>query len=358
MIGEIFTIGAVLSFVLSNVIFKKIDLKVSPSQINTIRTIIGFLTYFIIALAVGKFTLIFSFPPMLWFWLALSFFFGQVLGDTSYFKAQEMLGTTVALSISMTSPIFTTIISFFLGTDIPVYFYGSMSLIVVGVIIIALGKNDLILEKLKLKWNKKEINIEEDEISATDNEVKVQNGEENSTEKEPKIKIIDQKEEAVLAKKSNRYIVFAIFIALFAAISWSIGAILTEKAINDVSQIAGTEGFSSLLGNIVRFPIAAIFLSFMTIGDRKTKVKTWSLKTWLWLILGALIGTSLGAYLYTESLYRVNAVFVSIIASASPLFSMPISWIINKEKVNLLEVLGILLTISGVILILVLRLVN
>ena len=96
----------------------------------------------------------------------------------------------------------------------------------------------------------------------------------------------------------------------------------------------------------------------MTIGDRKTKVKTWGIKTWLWLILGALIGTSLGAYLYTEALFRVNAVFVSIIASASPLFSMPISWILNKEKINLLEVLGTILTISGVVLILVFKLLN
>ena len=139
-IGELFAIGATLCFVLSNVIFRKVDEKVSPSQINAFRTIIGFFTYLVIALIVGQFVTIFSFPPILWLWLALSFIFGQVLGDTAYFNAQEMLGTTLALAISMTFPICTTLISFFLGVEIPVYFYGAMSMIIVGVIVIAIGK--------------------------------------------------------------------------------------------------------------------------------------------------------------------------------------------------------------------------
>ena len=101
MIGEILAVVSVLAFVISNTIFKRIDNEVSPSQINAVRTTIGFITFLIIALAVGQFPTIFTFPPMLWFWLILSFIIVQIIGDTAYFKAQEMLGTTVPPTVSV-----------------------------------------------------------------------------------------------------------------------------------------------------------------------------------------------------------------------------------------------------------------
>ncbi len=37
--------------------------------------------------------------------------FGQVVGDTAYFETQKQLGTTIALTISMTFPVFTIFFS-------------------------------------------------------------------------------------------------------------------------------------------------------------------------------------------------------------------------------------------------------
>ena len=143
MYGELFALGSVFCFVISNVVFRKVEEIVSPTQINAIRTIIGTITYIIIAAIIGKFLIIFSFTPWLWFMLCLSFLFAQVFGDTAYFKAQEMLGTTLALSIAMIFPIFTTILSIIiLHTNIPYYFYISMVLIIGGVLAIGFGKNN------------------------------------------------------------------------------------------------------------------------------------------------------------------------------------------------------------------------
>ena len=344
MIGEILAVGSVITFVLSNIIFKRIDTEVSPSQINAVRTTVGFITFLIIALAVGQFRTIFTFPPMLWFWLILSFIIGQVIGDTAYFKAQEMLGTTIALAVSMTFPIFTVIFSIIIQkTTIPFYYFIAMPLIIIGVIVLALGKNkqntDLIhdirqnddLIKTEIEINNSENELDQDQITESE--------------------IIDQK------NKSRKFLILAIFIALLASISWGSSSVLTDIAITDVDVFLGSSNYSVILGNLVRFPFAAITLSFMTIPDKKKKMKDWSKLTWLLLIISSLIGTSLGLYLYTEAMFRTNAAFVSIIGSSSPLFSIPIAYLINKEKINWLGFIGIILTIAGVLVIFVLQLI-
>ena len=74
-------------------------------------------------------------------------------------------------------------------------------------------------------------------------------------------------------------------------------------------------------------------------------------KTWALLIVGAIIGTSIGAYFYTEAARVAGATVMALIASASPLFSLPLTYFINKEKITKFGFVGVILTIFGVIII-------
>ena len=341
MIGELLAIFSVLTFVISNAIFRRVDFVVSSSQINAFRTIIGAITYIIISFILKKFLIIFTFPPIIWFWLVLSIVFGQMLGDTSYFRAQEKLGTTLAMTISMTFPIFTTIISIIIGETIPYYFFISLALVVIGVIIIAFSKN-----------NDRSTNFDSDSLF-----IRL----ESETYQQRNITLVEKNNEMkskIKIKKSKLILINAICIALFAAFSWAIGIILTEKAINEVSIYLDSSEYSSLLGNVVRFAVISILLSVMSFGDKKQPIKKWNRITWLLLVLGAVIGTSLGAYLYTEAINRTSAAFVSIIGSSGPIFAIPIAWLINREKINLKGLIGVLLTCTGVILLLVFQLLK
>ena len=77
-----------------------------------------------------------------------------------------------------------------------------------------------------------------------------------------------------------------------------------------------------------------------------------SKKSWIYLIVASLIGTSLGAFLYTEATRVAGATLMSLIASASPLFSLPLTYWINKEGITKWGFIGVILTIAGVIVIL------
>ncbi len=325
MLGEIIAILAVLTFVASNVIFRKTEHEASPTFINFFRTAVGTLTFIFIAFFLNQLNLIFIIPLELWVLLIFSFVFGQVIGDTAYFTAQKKLGTTIALAISMTFPLFTFILSLiFLSRPFKLNLIFSLLLIGVGIIIIGKSK----------------INSE----NSNDNK--------NSITKQT-IKIRFQE---IFGKD----IVKAIIFCFVASLGWAIGAVMIEIAIVRIDKIIQVEELSSIIGNVIRFPFALLILSSMVLREnylnkenKNLANKKKSLRTWALLISASIIGTSLGAYLYTESVHVAGADVVALIASASPLFSLPLTYFVNKEKISKFGFIGIILTIFGVIVILI-----
>ncbi len=324
MLGELIAILAVLTFVGSNAIFRKTEHEASPTFINFFRTGIGTLTFILVVLFLNKLNLIFLIPWELWFILILSFVFGQVIGDTAYFTAQKELGTTIALAISMTFPLFTFILSLiFLNQPFKINLF--LSLILIGIGITIIGKSKINSDNSKL--------------------------EKGTTLRIP-IKIKFQ-------EAFKKDFVKALGFCFTAAIGWAIGAVIIEYATIRIDQIILIKELSSTIGNVIRFPFALLILGSMVFRENHLKNKKdnslnqkISLHSWIFLLIASIIGTSIGAYLYTESVHIAGANIVSLIASAAPLFALPLTYFINKEKITKLGVLGVILTISGVIMVL------
>jgi drug/metabolite transporter (DMT)-like permease len=303
--------------VVSNVIFRKTEKEVSPTYINFFRTAIGTLTFFLIVLFLNQLNLVFIIPWEIWVLLILSFVFGQVIGDTAYFIAQKELGTTIALAISMTFPLFTFILSFiFFGQPFKLNLVLSLILIGFGVIIIGKSRN------VKLDRNSTPDQLKKDNL--------------------------------------NQNHIKAIGFCFTASMGWAIGAVLIGFATLQIDQIILIEELSSIIGNLIRFPFALIILGsmvfrekFLTKNSKSYSYKKISAKSWILLLIASLIGTSLGAYLYTESVHLAGPNVVSLIATASPLFALPLTYFINKEKISRFGFIGVILTILGVAIILI-----
>ncbi|MBY9019805.1 MAG: DMT family transporter [Candidatus Lokiarchaeota archaeon] len=318
MTGELIAIFAVLTFVVSNVLFRKTESDASPTFINFFRTAIGTLTFIVLAIVFGIFTYIFLLPWYLWIITFLSFLFGQVIGDTAYFIAQKELGTTIALTISMTFPLFTVILSLiFLNRafDYKIIF----SIVLIGAGIIVIGKS-------KIK---------------ADNE-----------------NAIDSKDhhQKLISSISFKPIIYA----LIASLGWAIGLVIIDYVTNQIDQILITKGISSIISNVIRFPFALLILLVMVWRENRftnSNQKKYSFRkpsqTWSILLIASIIGTSLGAYLYTEAAHTAGAVLMSLLASASPLFSLPLTYWLNKEKITKYGLLGVISTILGVIIVII-----
>jgi drug/metabolite transporter (DMT)-like permease len=326
MLGELLSILAVLTFVGSNSIFRKTEHEASPIFINFFRTLVGTITFFLIILVFGEFFTIFLLPWEIWVILIISFVFGQVIGDTAYFRAQKELGTTKALAVSMTFPLFTFILSLiFLNRPFDVRMIFSAILIGLGITII--GKYKIPPENDKgFSENQGTEQFNPSEINST-------------------------------------FTFKAISFGLLASLGWAIGIVLLDFAINEIDRIIQVEELSSVIGNVIRFPFALLILSSMIWREKRVtnKLKTPNLeatqkkssRTWYMLIIGSIIGTSLGAYIYAEATRTAGASFMSLIATACPLFAIPITYLINKEKISKPGFLGVVITIFGVVLILI-----
>ena len=318
MTGELIAIFAVLTFVVSNVLCRKTERDASPAFINFFRTAIGTLTFIVVTIILGIFTYIFLVPWYLWIITILSFLFGQVIGDTAYFKAQEELGSTIALAISMTFPLFTIILSLiFLNRTFEYKII--LSIVLIGAGIIVIGKS---------KINTENKNSQDSEVHS-------------------------QKLISYTPLKSIVY-------ALIASLGWAIGLVIIDYATNLIDQILITNGISSIIANVIRFPFALLILLVMVwrenrFGDRKQKKYSFRKpsQTWLILLIASIIGTSLGAYLYTEAAHTAGAIVLSLIASASPLFSLPLTYWLNKERITKYGFLGVLSTTLGVIVVII-----
>ncbi len=299
---------AVFTFVSSNVIFRRVENEASPVYINSVRTLIGILTFWIVAVISGVFLLIFQFPIMLWIWLILSFIFGQVIGDTAYLIAQKELGVTQTIAITLTFPLFTYILAMIFLDDLFSYsIIISFAFISLGVIFINYG-----VEKAKI---------------INGNLVNVENEENNQK------------------KKSGLAIVFA----FIASLAWAVGLVIIDYSLNEITKITEIKEMSSILANVIRFPFAfIILLGIVKHSDGKISIRKRK-GAWGWLILGSIIGTSLGAYFYTEATLAVGATVMSLFANAAPLIAIPLDYIFNKERINWRSIIGVMLIIIGIV---------
>ena len=162
-------------------------------------------------------------------------------------------------------------------------------------------------------------------------------------------------------QKSSSYPSFkSIGYALIASIGWAIGLVIIDYSTKQINQILITGGFSSIISNVIRFPFALLILILMVWRENRVTDSSQYLhsfkkpsQTWVILLTASIIGTSLGAYLYTEAARTAGAIAMSLIASASPLFSLPLTYWINKEKITKYGFLGVISTILGVVVILI-----
>jgi uncharacterized membrane protein len=238
----------------------------------------------------------------------LSILFTVILGDTAYLQAQKILGPAKALAIGNVTPFLTILFAtVFLGRPFSILMIFSGILIAIGVVIIA--KKDKIEESVKIE----ELN--------------------NSETKKLSLK--------------------GLLWVLFASISWAIGLSLSDYSLTQSNQILGLGIFSTVLAMVVRFLFATIILNVISfVESRKTPIPR-KRKTWTILVISAILSYAIGSVFFGEAVRIVGASVMSLLSASIPLFTIPFSYLINRERISKRSLLGVILTIFGVGLILI-----
>lgn len=241
-------------------------------------------------------------------WFLLSGFFGIGLGDTAYFQALPRLGSrrTVLLTQCLTAPFAALIEFFWLGTRLNLPEILCVAVILVGVAI-ALAPDDHL------------------KISARDWKI-------------------------------------GLTACAFAALGGAIGAVIIRKGyavIQDAGQHvdSGTTGYQRVLGGIVIPTIALLIFKSRSAhahgpafaSDTLHISRNKWVRLWPWVLANALAGQTLGVTCMQWALKTTQAGIVTAIIATTPLVLLPMTRLIEKEKIGFRPLIGALIAVGGVI---------
>jgi drug/metabolite transporter (DMT)-like permease len=284
-------IGAAM-YGLSVVVYRSQADEISPIAISSIKMWVALPFMIVMTLLIPGLEAAFL-PLMTILLLSTSVILGAVIGDTIYLWSQERIGVSYAFPIAMSFPIITFFMTVvFLNEPLILSRLGGAIIAVIGIILIS-------------------------------NE---QNRNQKNSETPTKLDML------------------GILGAIATAVLYATGTTVLQVGIEGVDPIAGNL-IRMIAGSIAFVPMVAVArVGGMTLPTRKA-IK--------YVVIAAFFGMAVGSLFYVTAVAMVGAAIMSVIASTAPLFAVPVSVLILKEKVTRIAGVGILATILGVVLVVV-----
>jgi drug/metabolite transporter (DMT)-like permease len=131
--------------------------------------------------------------------------------------------------------------------------------------------------------------------------------------------------------------------ALATAFCWTITALAFETASRKVGSVAV---------NIIRLVMAVLLLGIYSLITRGMFFPLdASLYTWYWLILSGLVGFVIGDLFLFEAFTLIGSRLSMLIMTMVPPITATLGWMLMDERMSILNIMGMLMTISGIALV-------
>lgn len=288
--GEIAALATAVCFTLNAVSFEAAGKKVGSLSVNYIRLFIAFFLLTITAYFMRGLAFPSDASSSAWFWLLISGLLGFVLGDFFLFEAFVEIGSRTSLLIMSASPPLTALIGFLLMKEsLSALALVGMGLNMAGICLVILSRG---------------------------NEKKVE---------------------------FNRPVKGIIF-ACLGALGQTLGLIFSKIGMGSYNPLAATQ-----IRLVAAFVGYTVFISYR--GKWQEIKDAFKNKRAIGEIaFGSVTGPFIGVTLSLIALQYTAAGIVSSLSSISPILIIPASILIFKEVVLPKEILGALLSITGVIL--------
>lgn len=289
MIGELGGLACAPLWAISSILLKSQTGKVDALRINALRGI--YASAFVIALVpiFGKIDQLrdVSLPGVAYLWTAT--IVGLVLGDTLYIKGMAIIGVVRALPMSVIYPILVLPFSVFIvGEKLSPLTIVGILLTVVGLYVITAPKRGI---------------------------------------------------EKVSDESRKRYWVGILF-TLGALLCWAVGTTILNF---------GMVKLDPIVASAFRMPFMTLVLLTIVFVRKDTR-KAWhpGWRSLSLLGLAGILGIGLGGLFFMIGLKYAGPAKTAILSSTSPLFGIPLSALILREKVTIRIVLGTILCLIGI----------
>lgn len=293
--GEAGALGAAFLWACSSVIFG--GARLTAWQINSCKNLVGCLLVLSTLLVSGIFTGTFFSPIPLWAvgWLAMSGIVGLSIGDTLYFRSLQILGPRKALVMSTFTPLFGALLGWWIvGESITFFSAMAIPVAIAGISMAIAGRQ--------------------------------------------------QSKEAPGLYPGRAAL----------GILAGIGAALCQAFGGAISKVA-MEHCSALEATFYRLFIAVIVAFVVMVAGRQLDSTLTALRkreNLVRIIAAATIGTWLGIWCSQIGFKYSSVAVASTLQVTSPLFSIPIIWLVYRHRVSRIALLGNVIAIIGVLMVL------
>jgi len=289
--GEFASLGTALCWSVGSIFFTISSRRMGHHIVNRLRLVIGLLLLLIMHYALTGHLIPQGITYYHWLWFGISGIVGFAIGDTLLFRSFVLIGPRLGMLMMALVPIFSTLIAWLFLHEV----LGMTDILAIGVTLI--GICWVVLSRSKTLG------------------------------------------------KTEHYAIGLLF-GIGGALGQALGLILSKQGL--------AHSISALNGNIIRIFTAATVVWFISLLRGTVPMTFQSLKdkkATLAMCGGAFLGPFLGVWL---SLIAVQLTYIGIastLMALPPIFLIPLSHWVFKERINVFAILGTIIAVIGVALI-------
>ena len=290
MLGVFIALGASLAWAGSSILLKYLSTRIDAIAVNTLRLWVGMAALILLVLVSGRAGDIVHTPLLPVLLVVASGILSNAIGDTIYIRSLSYLDVSIAYPISQSAfPVLTLIAAFlFLSESFTWLNILGAALVIAGIFMI-------------VRNNKK--------AAASKNTVK------------------------------------GVVMTLAAAILWAAGSITLK---------IGLEKVDTFLAAAIRVTMAAMVLTVVAFGrkpEERPKLRSYGTRN-LTIAAGAgLLTYGIGAIGYVTAIHLIGAGKTTLLTASAPVFLLPMSVLILKERLSPVALAGVVVAIAGICLV-------
>lgn len=288
-IGEIAALITALFWTITATAFEMAGKKVGSLSVNFIRLMIGFILISIFTYFTRGMLLPLDASTDAWIWLSISGVIGFFIGDLFLFQAYVEIGSRISMLIMALSPPITALLGYIImGEMISITNMIGMAITISGIALVVLVRKS---DSRRFEFS-----------------------------------------------HSIKGIIFA----FVGAIGQSLGLIFSKIGMQNLNPFAATQ--IRIISGLCGF--AVLFIVMKKWSGLKTAFTNLGAMTSI--TIGAIFGPFLGVSFSLIAIQHTTTGVASTITSIVPVMIIPVSILVFKEKVSLKEIIGAVITVTGV----------
>ena len=291
-IGEFAALVTSICFSVGPILFTLAGRLVGSVAVNRTRLVVALFYLGIVHWITLGVPLPFGAEPDRWFWLSLSYLIGFVIGDAALFQAFITIGTRLTMLVFSLSPIISAILAWmFLDETLTSFQIIGMGITIAGI-----------------AW------------------------------------VVSEKDNQTQKKLSKKVYARGLFLGVIGAVGQSGGMVTAKLGLYD--------DFPVLSGQIIRISAAAVIIWLIALISRQVKETIEKVRSEpvavKQILIASFIGPFIGVYFSLVAIQFTSVGVASTLMALPPVFLIPISYFVFKEKITRRSVFGTGVALFGV----------